>query len=1022
MKSLFRIFSSLWLTVALLALSIMLVFFGTLDQVHLGIHETQLRYFESFIAVWHYPMEWPFSEQLYWFRLPMPGGFALGTLLLVNLCCAHFRYFRPSWKKSGIAITHAGVALLLVSGFLVSALQEESQMAIDEGGRSNYSVSHLENELVLIDRSAPDYDEVTSIPQSLLKKEGAIPVPELGLTVNVLDFMPNAGLGTKMQNPNGPEPRANRGAAARMGLFAVEKAPDYSQNAINTTTAIVELVGPDGSLGSWLVSNVIDERFPAQTVEVNGKTYELALRFKRTYMPFWLELKDFSHDKYPGTDKARNFSSDVRILTPGESPQPALIYMNHPLRHGGYTFYQASFGNNDTTSILMVVRNPSWLVPYLAITLVGLGMCIQFLLHLTRFTRSKTVSAAARPKGPLLIPALCLLVGLLIVARGAKPPAYGSAFDVRSFAELPVQSGGRILPLDSVARNSLRLLSGRQSVRLPDGGQVSAIAWMMELSFNPIAADKMPVFRIDNPQVLGLFGWQQGERKYFSFDDLRPHFQTILDMSRQVNPEPKLRTAYERQLLKLYNALSQYDLLARELQPGGGNPDELLLEYGAWERIVAPGRQALALRDQQKPYDEESFKRFDFLAKRYVQLASTGDLGIIPPVTEEGREENDWLNLGEGLLLTLSTDQINPIVEDYGKLTVFWRQGNADAFNETLAELHAKLAPAAPDGHVAFEEFFNTFEPFYQASILYVIIFLLAAFSWLFLPRSLQRGAFWLLLLAFAVHTFGLCARMYIQERPPVTNLYSSAIFVGWFAVLLGIVLEWVYRNGIGSFSSGLIGFVTLIIAHNLALSGDTLEMMQAVLDSNFWLATHVVIITVGYSATFLAGMLAIVYVVLLCIRAARRTPPPAAGKADPAAILYRMCYGIICFALLFSFVGTMLGGIWADQSWGRFWGWDPKENGALIIVLWCALMLHARLGRLVGERGFMALAIFGNIVTVWSWFGTNMLGVGLHSYGFMDKAFVWIVFFGFTQLVLILLGLAVPARKNTLSSPAPRD
>jgi len=199
------------------------------------------------------------------------------------------------------------------------------------------------------------------------------------------------------------------------------------------------------------------------------------------------------------------------------------------------------------------------------------------------------------------------------------------------------------------------------------------------------------------------------------------------------------------------------------------------------------------------------------------------------------------------------------------------------------------------------------------------------------------------------------------------------------------------------SAAAGLTGFCCLIIAHNLSLSGDTLEMMRAVLDSNFWLATHVIIITIGYSATFLAGALAMIYVL-------RGTLTASLDRATADAIT-RMVYGIICFATLFSLVGTVLGGIWADQSWGRFWGWDPKENGALIIVLWCAIILHARWGGLVKQRGLMNLAIFGNIVTSWSWFGTNMLGVGLHSYGFMDAAFWWLSAFIASQLAIIALG-----------------
>ena len=257
-------------------------------------------------------------------------------------------------------------------------------------------------------------------------------------------------------------------------------------------------------------------------------------------------------------------------------------------------------------------------------------------------------------------------------------------------------------------------------------------------------------------------------------------------------------------------------------------------------------------------------------------------------------------------------------------------------------------------------------------------------------------------------------SRMWLQGRPPVTNLYSSAIFVGWGAVLIGLVLERIFRDGIGAACAGMVGFITLIIAHHLGSSGDTLEMMQAVLDSNIWLATHVVVITAGYSAMFLAGFLAIAYVVLgFFTRLLTR---------ETAQKLARMVYGVVCFATLFSFVGTVLGGIWADQSWGRFWGWDPKENGALLIVLWCALILHARWGGFIRQRGIMAMAIFGNAITAFSWFGVNMLGVGLHSYGFMDKAFPWLLGFVVSQGLLVVLTRLPASCWKSFRNAEPRD
>jgi cytochrome c-type biogenesis protein CcsB len=294
----------------------------------------------------------------------------------------------------------------------------------------------------------------------------------------------------------------------------------------------------------------------------------------------------------------------------------------------------------------------------------------------------------------------------------------------------------------------------------------------------------------------------------------------------------------------------------------------------------------------------------------------------------------------------------------------------------------------------------------------------------------------WLICLALVIHTTGLVFRMVLEGRPPVTNLYSSAIFIGFGAVVLGLILEQFHKNGIGAIVASGIGFITLIIAHFLARGGDTMEMMRAVLDTNFWLATHVVIVTLGYASTFVAGFLGLVYVILgvftdrlpMVLSSKEASAHGAtvgymAGGAAGAAVgafvakrsaemgdsfgktLTRMIYGIVCFATLFSFVGTVLGGIWADQSWGRFWGWDPKENGALIIVLWNALILHLRWGGMVRERGLATCAIIGNIVTSWSWFGVNMLGIGLHSYGFMDAAFWWLIAFVLSQLAMIALG-----------------
>lgn len=388
MSVLFKFFASLRLTVVLLAFSIVLVFFGTLDQVHYGIWETQKLYFESFFVVWSYPEQWKFYDQLFWFHLPMPGGYLLGGLLFINLIAAHITRFKFTIKKSGIFLVHFGLILLLASELLTDLVSKESQMPVDEGGSSNYSTAFRSNELVFIDRSHPEHDTVHSIPTELLKPGKRIEVPDTPLTIRTVRFFPNSAVG-RAQVPV-LDNLADQGVATKMNVVATPKEVTYAENEMNTETAYVEISGPDGVIGTWLVSNVIDERFPPQMVSLGDQSWEVALRFTRKYYPFRIELIDFTHEKYPGTEIPHNFASEVRISHNDPSKdQMSLIYMNHPLRYEGLTFYQASFANQDTTSIFQVVRNPGWVLPYVSVLLMGLGMCVQFGMHFFKFLRKR---------------------------------------------------------------------------------------------------------------------------------------------------------------------------------------------------------------------------------------------------------------------------------------------------------------------------------------------------------------------------------------------------------------------------------------------------------------------------------------------------------------------------------------------------------------------------------------------------------------------------------------------------------
>jgi ABC-type transport system involved in cytochrome c biogenesis permease subunit len=587
---------------------------------------------------------------------------------------------------------------------------------------------------------------------------------------------------------------------------------------------------------------------------------------------------------------------------------------------------------------------------------------------------------------------MVLGVALLWLGASLWPPR-DRGLDLAAFARWPVLSGGRVKPLDTVARSALLILRGKQTLRL-NGQTRPAITWLADMLYRQKLADDYPVFEIDDPDVLGLMGIQQGRNRHYSFNDLRPHLQAIeVQAARAEETKAEQRTRFQTAVSGLQQRLLLYQKLQNTVQVAGR--EDVVLEYRHYVEHMAP---ALGRHMAGGAASRQALVELARTAERYRFMADVAEFYPVPAA--RGLDKAGWMSVGQNLLDAMTNPTVHPATEAFAAVGDAWRAqdagGLAAAQRTYTAWLEQQATGALRRGRA--EHAFNASEPFYKAMVLYVLAFLLISVSWLVWGRALNQAAFAVIVLAFAVHTLGLVTRMILQGRPPVTNLYSSAIFVGWAAVLLGLFLERLYRNGLAGMVSSGIGFVTLIIAHHLAAQGDTLEMMRAVLDSNFWLATHVVTITVGYSSTFLSGALGMVYVLR---RAFDKGWTPAA-----AATLERMIYGVVCFSAFFSFLGTILGGIWADQSWGRFWGWDPKENGALMIVLWNSFILHARVGGFLRPRYIAVLAVFGNIVTAFSWFGVNMLGIGLHSYGFMDKAFWWLVVFAITQAIVIAFGL----------------
>ncbi|HVU08291.1 MAG TPA: cytochrome c biogenesis protein CcsA [Verrucomicrobiae bacterium] len=589
---------------------------------------------------------------------------------------------------------------------------------------------------------------------------------------------------------------------------------------------------------------------------------------------------------------------------------------------------------------------------------------------------------------------------------GQLQPPKDNGFAFNEFGKLPLVFNGRVKPMDSLARNSLLQIREKQTLNLEPWKNwnenpkiISATEWLANVTMNPQIADDWPVFRVDNPDLITFLKLPEMNKtncdgEHYSWNQISPSLQAFDAENERVEKiESASRNAYEHAVVKVHARLELYAQLKNAVQPQ--DAQNWKSELAGYEKLIPAGVAAVRAQQAGQKYDQRTFNEFLGELQRFDYMSRLEPPLIVPPENASG----DWKDVGTVLLEAAKGGKISPAVENYAAMADALKSQNIAGFNSALADLRSFLVPdfSRALGKTRAEVFFNQMQPFYNAMVIYVLAGLLAIFSWFNLSETLRRAAVWLIALAFFIHTTGLIYRIVLQGRPPVTNLYSSAIFIGWGACLLGMILEKFYKNGIGAVVSAGMGFITLIIAQNLALDGDTMEMMRAVLDTNFWLATHVVAVTTGYASTFVAGFLALIYIIRGVFT---KTLDEATAKS-----LARMVYGIVCFATLFSFVGTVLGGIWADQSWGRFWGWDPKENGALIIVLWNALILHLRWGGMIRERGLICCAIFGNIVTSWSWFGVNMLGIGLHSYGFTDAAFKWLMLFVASQIGFIVLG-----------------
>ncbi len=694
--------------------------------------------------------------------------------------------------------------------------------------------------------------------------------------------------------------------------------------------------------------------------------------------------------------------------------------------------------------------------------------------------KQSSINLAAEDAGPdasrwlkWAVPAAVVgLVALILISAAMPPSPLANQMNLYEMGRLPLQAHGRIMPFDTLARVSMRVMSqsedfsepylsdsvvgkagdekaiqgaivavsrdrlsvldnGGNSVDIPisdslyvtfngakikaseldvgdsvvvvsDGNAPTAIRsgttkdrklpamrWLMDVIARPKIAEGHRVFKIDNPDVLVVFNFRARASGCYSVAELRPK---IDEFNRQVKLASKIptkeRNVFQRKLMDLDSRIKTFTIVAAAFTPMD------FPEIPSETEFKQDPDAATAKLMEVKQF-------FDMIPKFKANLQFGEPASAVPNFAK-----NDWETFAdavhesyrERIAKGTRSAALTALAEIFDQYAVNQPKEFNAAVDNYQKLLDHEYPHAADLRKTSAEAYFNHARPYFYDIGVYIFALVLAMASFAVWQTGLNRTAFWLLCLAFVIHTASLIFRIYITERAPATNLYSVAIFAGWGCCLMGLVMERIFKFGIGNVVAAVAGCASLLIANGLSNEGDMMPPLQAVLDTQFWLSTHVICVVLGYATTFVAGILGCIYVLegLFC----------GVLSDKQRKDLNRVTYGILCFAILFSFFGTVLGGLWADDSWGRFWGWDPKENGALMIVLWNALVLHARWDGIVKERGLALLVIVGNIVVAWSMFGVNELGVGLHSYGLTEGTVAKMLLFMASQLLIISLGL----------------
>jgi ABC-type transport system involved in cytochrome c biogenesis permease subunit len=589
-----------------------------------------------------------------------------------------------------------------------------------------------------------------------------------------------------------------------------------------------------------------------------------------------------------------------------------------------------------------------------------------------------------------------------------------------SYKHIPIQENGRIKPLDSFARNQLLSFYGKTKLIIYEKDQqtkMPAIDWFFLLITQNESIKSIPVFMIGNPDVADALNLEWTDKHVYSFNQINggmmfhdnPKIITSIIQKDKENLElieKQILALYLKRniFLELYNSASA---LLPIIQIEDSDIAQLLnvdnmAPLSLCQIKIKKNELYAKIDSQENPFyknltNKEIKGRINQLLIDKIHFKE--DLYIRSDILKlfPNELQSSWMSPWEILESDINKSNIELITTLESLLKTYLNQNplkiNTFVQYKSIIENKSNINANLLIREVNYNEsnLFLWSLIFYLLTLVYlVMIIMMNKFN-----KFYKKGSFLLLFIGFLYHLSGVIIRMTILKRPPVSTLYESIIFVGLIAVLLSLILEIIKKDNVSLFLGAIAGIILHYLSFGYAADGDTFGVLIAVLNSNFWLATHVTTITIGYGTTIVASLVGHLYLI-------RANLHPK--KINELQIIYNNMIAMTFIALFFTLFGTILGGIWGDQSWGRFWGWDPKENGALLIVMWLLMLIHLRISGLVKAPGYALVLVLSNITVALAWFGVNLLSVGLHSYGFTDGAALNLLIFIILEICFGLL------------------